>query len=181
MRKINLATTLWSCLLAVTVPISSQTPTPEGSSAAAYRDPFTVKYEFAGKGKVEQKFDKSPYVSEKTIYVFPGEEFGINVRREGEEIVEISYQPDLKKADVTFKFEAQKTMMLLTTKSELDKMLVMEGWMLLPGRNEPVKTSLLPVQPHLFGIESWPHPIVKVELKNLRLSTPPKGRPGPRQ
>jgi len=59
-----------------------------------------VKFQFDDKHKVEQKFDKTPYVSEKTIYVFPGEEFGINVKRGGEEIIEISYQPDLKKADV---------------------------------------------------------------------------------
>jgi hypothetical protein len=98
-------------------------------------------------------------VSEKTIYVFPGEEFGITIKREGEEIAEISYQPDPKKADVKFKFEVQKlgkrSAMMLTTQSNLDKMLVMEAWMLLPQYKEAVKTSMVPVLPHLMGIETW--------------------------
>jgi len=116
-----------------------------------------VKFQFDNKHKVERRFDKTPYVSEKTIHVFPGEEFGITVRREGEEIIEVSYQPDLKKADVKFKFEVHKlgknSMMMLTIQSYLDKMLVMEAWMLLPEYQEPVKTSLAPVlPPHLMGM-----------------------------
>ena len=141
-----------------------------------------MKFQFDDKHKVEQKFDKTPYVSEKTIFVFPGEELGINVKREGEEIIEISYQPDLKKADVKFKFEVQKlgqrSAMMLTIQSFLDKMLVMEAWMLLPEYKEPVKTSMAPVLPHLMGIETWPQPILKLELKNLRLAAAPKGFAG---
>jgi len=141
-----------------------------------------VKFQFDDKHKVERRFDKTPYVSEKAIHVFPGEEFGINVRREGEEIIEISYQPDLKKADVKFKFEARKlgkqSMMMLTIQSYLDKMLVIEAWMLLPEYKEPVKTSMAPVLPHLMGIETWPQPILKLEMKNLRLAAAPKGLAG---
>ncbi len=60
--------------------------------------------------------------------------------------------------------------MMLTTQSYLDKMLVMEAWMLLPEYKEPVKTSMAPVLPHLMGIETWPQQILKLELKNLRLA-----------
>jgi hypothetical protein len=179
-RKI-LATALLFCLLVSTRSLCAQTPTPAGTASETFRDPFTVKFQFDDKRKVERRFDKTPYVSEKTIHVFPGEEFGINVRREGEEIIEISYQPDLKKADVKFKFEVQKlgkqSVMMLTTQSYLDKTLVMEAWMLLPGYKEPVKTSLAPVLPHLMGIETWPQPILKLELKNLRLAAARKGLP----
>jgi hypothetical protein len=153
------------------------------TTSETLRDPFTVKFQFDDKHKIEQQFDKTPYVSEKTIYVFPGEEFGINLRREGEEIAEVSYQPDLKKADVRFKFEVQKlgkqSMMMLTIKSDLDKTLVMDAGMLLPGYKESVKTSIAPVWPHLMGIETWPQPILKLELKNLRLAAAPKGLAGP--
>jgi hypothetical protein len=141
-----------------------------------------VKFKFDDKHKVEQKFDKTPYVSEKMIHVFPGEEFGINIKREGEEIVEISYQPDFQKADVGFKFEVRKlgkqSRMMLTTQSHLDKMLTMDAWMLLPESKEPVKTSMYPVLPRLMGIETWPQPIVKLELRNLRLAAAPKGLSG---
>ena len=182
MMKKESATALLFCLWASTCNLCAQTPTPAGTSTETSRDSFTVKFQFDDKHKVEQKFDKTPYVSDKTIYVFPGEEFGINVKREGEEIIEISYQPDLKKADVKFKFEVQKlgkrSMMMLTTQSYLDKMLLMEAWMLLPEYKEPVKTSMYPVLPHLMGIETWPQPIVRLELKNLRLAAAPKGFAG---
>ncbi len=182
MTRKNLETALLFCLLVSTRSLCAQTPTTAGTPAETFRDPFTVKFQFDDKHKVERRFDKTPYVSEKAIHVFPGEEFGINVRREGEEIIEISYQPDLKKADVKFKFEARKlgkqSMMMLTTQSYLDKMLVIEAWMLLPEYKEPVKTSMAPVLPHLMGIETWPQPILKLELKNLRLAAAPKGLAG---
>jgi hypothetical protein len=182
MTRKNLATALLFCLVISTCSLCAQTPTASGTSSETFRDSFTVKFQFDDKHKVEEKFDRTPYVSEKTIYVFPGEEFGINIKREGEEIAEISYQPDLKKADVKFKFEVQKLgkrgAMMLTTQSYLDKMLVMEAWMLLPQYKEAVKTSMAPVLPHLMGIETWPQPILKLELKNLRLAAAPKGFPG---
>ena len=160
----------------------AQTKASTGSVEKPSRDAFTMKFDFAGK-KVEQKFDAAPYLDGKTIYIFPGEEFGIDVKHDGNEISEIRYEPDLKKAKVKLGLEVQdlgsRAMMMLTTTNGLDKSLVMEGWMLLPGRGEPVKTSLLPVMPGLMGIESWPHPIVKLELRNLRLADPPKGLKGP--
>ncbi|HEX4546128.1 MAG TPA: hypothetical protein VH110_07175 [Candidatus Acidoferrum sp.] len=182
MTKNNLMSGLLFCLLAST-RLCAQTPAPTGTTSETSRDPFTVKFQFDDKRKVEQQFGKTPYVSEKTIHVFPGEEFGINLRLEGEEIVEVSYQPDLQKTDVKFKFEVQKlgkqSMMMLTIKSNLDKTLVMDAGMLLPGYKEPVKTSMAPVWPHLMGIETWPQPILKLELKNLRLEAAPKGLAGP--
>jgi len=36
--------------------------------------------------------------------------------------------------------------------------------MLLPEYKEPVKTSLAPVLPRLMELETWPQPIVKLEL-----------------
>jgi hypothetical protein len=178
----NFATALLFCLSSLTCNLCAQTPTAAGTPSETFRDPFTVKFRFDDKHKIEQKFDRTPYVSDKTIHVFPGEEFGITVKREGEEIIEISHQPDIKKADVKFKFEVQKfgkqSAMVLTTQSYLDKMLVMEAWMLLPEYKEPVKTSMYPVLPHLMGVETWPQPILKLELKNLRLAPPPKGLSG---
>ena len=182
MTRKNLETALLFCLLVSTRSLCAQTPTTAGTPAETFRDPFTVKFQFDDKHKVERRFDKTPYVSEKAIHVFPGEEFGINVRREGEEIIEISYQPDLKKADLEFKFEVRKlgkqSIMMLTIQSHLDKMLIMEAWMLLPEYKEPVKTSLAPVLPRLMGMETWPQPIVKLELRIQRLVAAPKGLAG---
>lgn len=174
----NLVSALAFCLLVSARSICAQTPT-QGTSQETFRDPFTLKFQFA-KHKIEQKFDRTPYVSGKTIYIFPGEELGINVKGgDGEEIDEISYQRNLEKADVRFKFEVQKlgkqSAMMLTIQSSLDKMLFMEASMLLPGYKDPAKTSMAPVLPHLLGVETWPHPILKLELKDLRLGAAPKG------
>jgi hypothetical protein len=161
----------------------AQTTATASTEAKTSRDAFAVKFDFAGK-KVEQRFDATPYVDGKTISIFPGEDFGINVKYDGNEISEIRYEPDFKKANVKLRLEVQdlgsRAMMMLTTTNGLDKSLVMEGWMLLPGRGEPVKTSLLPVMPGLIGFESWPHPIVKLELRNLHLTDPPKGFKSPK-
>jgi len=183
MKKIFL-TTLLCCLLVTTCNLHAQAPNPS-TTPETFRDPFTVKFQFDSKHKFERKFEKTAYVSEKTISIFPNEEFGISVKGEGEEVTEVSYEPDVKKANVTFKFEVQKlgkhSAMMLTIQSKLEKMLVMEGWMLLPEYKEAVKTSLAPVLPHLFGVETWPQPILKLELKNLRFAPAPKGLTGTAQ
>src|SRR5260370_30768734 len=182
MTRKNLETALLFCLLVSTRSLCAQTPTPAGTPAETFRDPFTVKFQFDDKHKVERRFDTTPYLSEKAIHVFPGEEFGINVRREGEEIIEISYQPDLKKADVKFKFEARhlgkQSTMMLTTQSYLDKMLVIEAWMLLPEYKKPAKNSMLPVFPLFMGVETWAPPRPKFEPQELALAAPPKGLAG---
>lgn len=180
MKKLAVVLLLCLCFTAENV---AQTTTAAGADSRSSRDAFAVKFDFAGK-KVEQKFDPTPYVDGKTITIFPGEEFGFTVKQDGKEISEIRYEPDLKKANVKLRLEVQdlgsRSMMMLTTTNGLEKSLVMEGWMLLPGREEPVKTSLLPVMPGLMGIESWPHPIVKLELRNLHLADPPKGLKSPK-
>lgn len=130
----------------------AQTPAPSGRHAKVFRDPFTVKFQFDNNHEVERKFDKTPSVSQKTIYIFPGEEFGINVRREGEAISEISYHPDLFEADVTFKFEVrnlgEQSKMMLTVQNKLDKVLLMDNSMLFPGYKEAVKGRCSPLFPH---------------------------------
>lgn len=178
MKMNNFVSALAFCLFVSARSICAQTPT-QGTSQKTVRDPFTLKFQF-DKHKVEQKFDRTPYVSGKTICIFPGEELGINVKGgDGEAIDEISYQRNLEKADVRFKFEIQKlgkqSAMILTIQSSLDKMLFMEASMLLPGYREPAKTSIAPVLPHLFGVETWPHPILKLELNALRLAAGPEG------
>ena len=178
----NIAVVLLLCLC-VHPENLGQTAAPSGTETKTSRNAFAVKFDFAGK-KVEQRFDATPYVDGKSISIFPGEDFGINVQFEDNEISEIRYEPDSQKANVKVRLDVQnlgsRGMMMLTITNGLDKSLLMEGWMLVPGRGEPVKTSLLPVMPGLMGIESWPHPIVKLELRNLHLADPPKGFKSPK-
>ena len=173
---------LWLSPLLAIHGICAGTLSQEQPLPPAFREPFTVKFKF-DKKTVEQKVERTPYVLDSTVYLYPGEDFGINIKREGNEIVEVRYQPDAKKADVGFAFSVRKigshTMMTLATVNNLDKSLEMEGWMLLPGYDHTVKTSIMPVLPHVLGLETWPQPLVMLQLQNLRLTKPPEGLSGP--
>ena len=72
-----------------------------------------------------------------------------------------------------FKQEAEKggdAMMMLVLKSNIKQILYMDALMTVPGKKGIHKTSILPLQPGLMGFESWPHPIVQLVLRNLRLT-----------
>jgi hypothetical protein len=46
--------------------------------------------------------------------------------------------------------------------------------MTIPGKEEILKTNVLPVEPNLSDFESWPHPIVQLVLRDFRFSEKPK-------
>jgi hypothetical protein len=55
------------------------------------------------------------------------------------------------------------------TKNNTKQKLFFDALMTVPDRQKPLKTSLLPVRPGLGSYESWPHPIVQLMLRNIRL------------
>jgi hypothetical protein len=46
--------------------------------------------------------------------------------------------------------------------------------MTIPGKEEILKTNVLPIEPNLSDFESWPHPIVQLVLRDFRFSEKPK-------
>jgi hypothetical protein len=55
--------------------------------------------------------------------------------------------------------------------------LFVDALMTIPNKERPQKTSILPVEPGLSGLEMWPHPIVQLVLRNIRLTPNPETEP----
>lgn len=112
-----------------------------------------------------------PYVADNVVYIFAGESFGVTVTLNGDDITGISYQKDAGKADIAFKFsQEKKSMMFLVIKSKLKRRLFLDALMTVPQKKGVYKTSILPVEAGLMNFESWPHPIVQLELRNFRFT-----------
>lgn len=146
------------------------------ATAIVYRAPFSVKLQ-TDNGDYTQKFDKVAYVAENLVNIFAGESFGINLTGTGDEMPQVTYQPDLNKADVTFTFTQEnsgnrKTMMLVI-KNKLKRRLFLDAEMLVPEKKGTYKTSIIPIEGGLSSFEMWPHPIVQLVLGNFRFSNKP--------
>jgi hypothetical protein len=143
-------------------------------SEPVFRSPFELKLRVDKDHYYDQKFERVPYVADGDVYLFVGEDFGVNVTVAGGGISQIVYQPDLKKADIDFKLTQEKApggfMMLLVTHNKLDRKLLFDALMTVPGKQGVYKTSVLPVEAKLSNYESWPHPIVQLVLRNFRFS-----------
>jgi hypothetical protein len=141
------------------------------------RGPFDLKLKLPDGSSYEEHFDRIPYVKDGSVYIFPGEKFGVTVRSAGEEIAGLQYEKDPGKADIKLKFTEEKAggrvMMMLVIESGLKQTLYMNASMQIPNRKGTYKTSILPVFGGKSGFESWPHPITILELKNLRFSQKP--------
>jgi hypothetical protein len=159
-----------------------QTPPAAKPDTNVYREPFTLKLHVDKEHYYEERYDKKiPYVAENDIYLFSGEKFGVNLTTQGDEIVAVSYQPNLKKADVELEFTQKSEkglegMMLLVIKNKLKRRLYLDALMTRPGKTGIYKTSILPVEAGLSNFESWPHPIVQLVLRNLRFSPKPPAK-----
>jgi hypothetical protein len=64
-------------------------------------------------------------------------------------------------------------MMVLVTRNKLKQKLFFDALMTVPEKKEIYKTTVLPVRPSLSTVESWPHPIVQLVLRNFRFSEKP--------
>jgi hypothetical protein len=138
-----------------------------------FRSPFVLKLHVDEKRYYEQPFESVPYVADGNVYLFKGENFGVNVTAVGGRL-SVSYERDTAKADVEFMFTQEKAqdgyMMLLVTQNRLRRKLLFDALMTVPGKPGIIPTSILPVEPMLASYESWPHPIVQLVLTNFRFS-----------
>ena len=60
-------------------------------------------------------------------------------------------------------------MMMLVLKNNTQQTLDMDALMTIPGRKQVARTNILSLQAGLSGFESWPHPIVQLVLRNIRI------------
>jgi len=142
------------------------------------RDPFTLKLKLQDGSKYEEHFDQTPYVKDGNVYIFPGENFGVNAITAGGEITGLTYVKNPANANVRLKFTEEtgggRTMMILVIESRLKQTLYLDAFMQIPNRNGSYKTSILPVIAGKSGFESWPHPITLLVLRNLRFTQKPR-------
>lgn len=115
-----------------------------------------------------------PYVKDGSIYILPGEKFGVNAQVDGDKIASLSYVKDTGKADIQLEFTKKGggngVMMLLVIHNKLKQTLYLDAGMQVPDRKGAYKTSILPVVGGKAGFESWPHPISLLILRNLRFT-----------
>lgn len=147
----------------------------DAAEDSIFREPFTLNLHIDKEHFYEEKFGKIPFVHNGDIYLFKGDEFGLNLDIQDNSIRNVKYQPDVKKADVTLKFtqEVQSdstAMMMLHIHNNTKHTLNVDALMTVPGRKGIAKTSILPVRPGLSGFESWAHPVVQLVLRNIRIA-----------
>lgn len=138
------------------------------------RVPFTLSLHVDREHYYEEKIGEMPYVYRSGIYLMKGDNFGVALDIRDGKLTAVTYQPDLKKADVTFEFsqlvEADgSSMMKLTIHNQTAFALKMRALMTVPGEKKAIETSILPIQPGLTDLESWPHPIVKLLLHDVQV------------
>ena len=76
-----------------------QPPSDQKVDEIVMREPFTLKLKLQDGSKYQEHFDRMPYVKEGSIFIFPGENFGLKVSVEGEKLTTIGYSKDLKAAE----------------------------------------------------------------------------------
>jgi hypothetical protein len=171
--KILLSTFLF--LVSVSVTFAADDAAKKPAEDSIFREPFTLNLHVDKEHFYEEKFGKIPFVHGGDIYLFKGDEFGLNLDIQDNSIRTVKYQPDVKKADVTLKFTQEvqpdgTAMMMLHIHNNTKHTLNVDALMTVPGKKGIVKTSILPVRAGLSGFESWPHPIVQLVLRNIRIA-----------
>jgi hypothetical protein len=170
--------TLLSTLLllaSVTVMFAADDVAKNPAADTVFREPFTLKLHIDKEHFYEEKFGKIPFVNDGDVYLFKGGEFGLTLDIQDNSIRAVKYQPDVKKADVTLKFTQEvqpdgTAMMMLHIHNNTKQTLNVDALMTVPDKKGIAKTNILPVQPGLSGFESWPHPIVQLVLRNIRIA-----------
>lgn len=152
---------------------------------AVFREPFTLKLRVDKSHYYEEHYDRRiPYFSENDVYLFSGENFGVNLDIKGDVVVEVAYQPDAKKSDVWFSFKQAKELpggigMMLIIQNKSKSRISLDALMTVPGKKEILKTSIVPINAGLSDYEEWPHPIVQLVLRNFRLAEKTAGESKP--
>ena len=151
--------------------LSAQSSTAKGPVT---REPFTLRLKVDKDHYSDIHYDREPYVSENEVYLFAGDKFGVNLIVKGDRVVEVRYQPDKAKADLWFGFEQPKELqngiaMALTIDNKMKHSVSMEGLGSIPGKKDPIKTSIRTVEAGKSGLELWPHPIAQLVLGNLQV------------
>jgi len=174
MRNIHLFTV--AVVLCLATAVSSAQTKSAKPKTPVMREAFTLRLKVDKDHSEEFHYDKQPYVSENEVYLFSGDKFGVNLVVKGDRVVEVSYQPNVSKADLVFGFEQPKELqngvaMALTIDNKIKRDVTMEAMGSIPGKKDAFKDNIAPVKAGKSSTEFWPHPIAQLVLGNFRLTT----------
>ncbi len=121
----------------------------------------------------------TPIVSGGLITVHPGETVYVEARVEAGRLVGLTAVPTNSHPEKTLVFELQQatdigdgTGMTLEVASPFAEVLKYRLGMMLPRKNEVVKTSACPLHRGRTTIEHWPHPIYQIVATDFRVVDP---------
>jgi hypothetical protein len=139
-----------------------------------FRSPFTIRLPIDRTHYFEEKKGRLPHVSHGEVGLFFGDRFGLKIDVQNGTVRSVKYERDLSKADVTLEFKQGdpidgKATSLLIMQNRTKYTFLMDAAMEVPNRKDFVPTSIHPLGAGLSGIESWPHPIVGLGLRNIRV------------
>jgi hypothetical protein len=164
------------CLCAVALVSAAGASSNESAEPeVTMRKPFVLTLHVDKDHYYEENIGAIPYVYENGVYLMKGDRFGVSLEQKDGNLVQVLYQPDFEKADVTFEFRQEvdadkNAMMRLTMRNRTSLRLKMQAMMTVPGHKGTVATSLLPLEPGLTNFESWPHPIAKLLLHDIEIA-----------
>ncbi|WP_347989639.1 hypothetical protein [Methylomonas sp. AM2-LC] len=172
MKKLHL---ILLFLASISITFAADDATNKLVEGLIFREPFTLTLHVDKERFYEEKLGKIPFVYDGDVYLFKGDEFGLNLDIQDNSIKTVKYQQDLKKADLTLKFTQEvksdgTSMMILSMHNNTKHTLNVDALMTVPGKKGIAKTSILPLQPGISSFESWPHPIVQLVLRNIRIA-----------
>src|SRR2546427_12416208 len=118
------------------------------------------------------------HIANNVVFMSSGDKFGVNLAGAADgTALSITEAPNLKKANLVLSFRQQKGMMLFTIENRTEHWLIYEAGIKVPKRDGLYKTSVMTLGPRLSNIESWPHPIDQLALKNFSFTEKPGGKP----
>ena len=139
-----------------------------------FRSPFTIRMRIDRTHYFEEKKGRLPYVSHGEVGLFIGDRFGLKIDVQNSTVRSVKYERDPSKADVTLEFKqgdpiGDKPTSLLIMQNRTKYTFLMDAATEVPDRKDFVPTSINPLRAGLSSFESWPHPIVGLGLRNIRV------------
>ncbi|WP_124981478.1 hypothetical protein [Nonlabens xiamenensis] len=140
------------------------------------REPFVLRLAVDSENYYQQEIPNSPYfVKDYILQIFPSEKINIEVEIDNDSIVSMKTVEKLefpeKTITIDFKQEVKdgkSEMMMLTVKNPFNKIMTYDARMFIVGRDELLKTSIIPIRPKLTNFEMWNDVIITLILDNWK-------------
>lgn len=139
------------------------------------RKSFTVELQVEDKKQPYiEHFENVPFVADNSVYLFPGDDFGVDLAVTNGKVITVAYDPRPKKADVEFRLTQQRAannkrpFMILEVENRLARAVMFNAVLTLPEKKKDHETHIFKIQKGENRIYSWPRPTVKVAVVEFR-------------